>query len=178
MTLKMKKRLLTALSLLIFSAAGGILIWGFCQAPGAEPAGAGESSLASNAKRLLKTSRSSSVTTDKSSTSPAVGLQSFAALWERPLRRPLFDPPPRPQVVAEKKALPPLRARLLATMIEAENSMALLRLSNGEVVFRKVGQPLGAEEPTAKIARIEAGSVSVTREGNETRLLVDGQKSK
>ncbi len=63
-------------------------------------------------------------------------------------------------------------------MIEAENSTAVLRLNSGEVVFRKVGQPLGAEEPTAKIARIEAGSVCVTREGNETRLLVDGQKSK
>ncbi len=75
MTLKMKKRLLTALSLLTFSAAGGILIWGFCQAPGAEPAGASESSLASIANGLLKTTRPSSVTTDKSSTSPAVGLQ-------------------------------------------------------------------------------------------------------
>jgi len=178
MTLKMKKRLLAALSLLTFSAAAGILTWGFCRAPGVQSAGAGESSLASNAKGLPKTSRSSSVTTDNSSTSTAVGSPSFAALWERPLRRPLFDPPPRPQVVAEKRALPPLRARLLATMIEAENSTAVLRLASGEVVFRKVGQPLGAEEPTAKIARIDAGSVCVTREGNETQLLVDGQKSK
>jgi hypothetical protein len=178
MTLKMKKRLLTALSLVTFSAAGGILAWGFCQAPEMEPAVTGESPLASNAKALLKTSRPSSIAVGNSATSQTVGLSSFAAFWERPLRRPLFDPPPRPQVVTEKRALPPLRARLLATMIETDNSTAILRLGSGEVVFRKVGQPLGAEEPMAKIARIEAGSVSVTREGNETRLLVDGQKSK
>ena len=57
-------------------------------------------------------------------------------------------PPPPPKPV-ERKVLPPIRARLLATMIEAENSTAVLRLATGEVVFRKVGQPLGNGESNA-----------------------------
>lgn len=178
MTLKTTKRLLTIASLLIVSAAAGILVWGFRPAEAIEPAETAGPSPASTGKGPPHATRLSSKIVSTNPTPPALGPNSFAALWERPLRRPLFDPPPPTLKVAEKKVPLPIRARLLATMIEPENSTAVLRLASGEVVFRKVGQPLGTDEPNAKIARIEAGSVSVSRNGDETRLLVDGQKSR
>ena len=178
MTLKTTKRLLTLATLLILSAAVGILAWGFAPAAEIEPTEGLGPSLVSADKATKRATRnpSKAVTTDLVASS--IDAANLAAFWERPLRRPLFDPPPPPPKPIEKKVLPPIRARLLATMIEAENSTAVLKLASGEVVFRKVGQPLGTDEPNAKIARIEPGSVSVSRDGDETRLMVDGQKGK
>jgi hypothetical protein len=100
----------------------------------------------------------------------------FEAYWDRPLRRPLFDaPPPAPKHV-EKKPLPPIRAKLLATMIESEDSTAILKLGRGEVVFRKVGEAIGEEDSDAKVAKIEPSFVVVRRGDGETRLTIDGTK--
>jgi hypothetical protein len=101
----------------------------------------------------------------------------FETVWERPLRRALFDPPPPPPKPVEKKILPPLRVKLVATMIESDESTAVLKLAGGEVVFRKVGEMLGGDESDAKISKIEAGAVLVLRGGEECRLLVDGAKT-
>jgi hypothetical protein len=175
MTLKTTKRLLTLASLFVLTAAGAVVVWGFQQTAAIEIVETADPKATATGQArsgLFK----KTVSTDRSS--PILGSDNFASLWERPLRRPLFDPPPPPPRVAERKVPPPIRAHLLATMIEPENSTAILRLASGEVVFRKVGQSLGTDEPNAKIARIEAGSVSVSRDGDETRLLVDGQKSR
>ncbi len=178
MTLKTTKRWLTFASLFILSAAAGILVWGFRPAEAIDSAETGSPSPAPTGNGLPHTTRLSPKAVPINPTSPASRPNNLAALWDRPLRRPLFDPPPPSPKVAEKKMLPPIRAHLLATMIEPPDSTAVLRLGSGEVVFRKVGQPLGTDEPNVKIARIEAGSVSVSRDGDETRLLVDGQKSR
>lgn len=178
MTLKTIKRMLTTASLFVLTAAAGILVWGLRQTSGIDAVETPTPSSVATGKILPRNTGVKNKIMSSSRSIEPLSPNNFASLWERPLRRPLFDPPPPPPKVAEKKVLPPIRAHLLATMIEAENSMAVLRLASGEVVFRKVGQPLGTDEPHAKIARIAAGSVSVSRDGDETRLLVDGQKSR
>jgi hypothetical protein len=64
----------------------------------------------------------------------------------------------------------------LATTIESENSTAMVRLASAQVVFLKVGESFGGEEPSAQIVKIEAGSVLLRRGNEELRLSVDGTK--
>jgi hypothetical protein len=178
MTLSATKRLLTSASLLILLAAMGILVWGFSSPKAGDSLGSHNLAEAANGPHRVKTASTSTNASGTDRTIQLAAAGDLAGLLDRPLRRPLFDPPPPPPKIVEKRVLPPIRTRLLATMIEPDNSTAILKLPNGDVVFRKVGQMLGTDEPTAKIARIEAGSVCVSREGDEIRLLVDGQKSR
>jgi hypothetical protein len=178
MTLNTIKRLLNLATGLMLVAASGILVWGFSSTRANNSFESQNPAETGIGKVRLKRAESSIMTSTTNRASRTSETSDLAALVDRPLRRPLFDPPPPPPKVVEKKVLPPIRARLVATMIEPENSIAVLRLASGGVVFRKVGEPLGTEEPNAKIARIEAGAVCVSREGDETRLVVDGQKSR
>jgi hypothetical protein len=176
MTLKATKRMLALASLALFAASAWVLVWGLTPSTSQEdekPAAAGPQSTAPSSSRPHAATKAV-----PAAPSPLITSANFAATQDRPLRRPLFDPPPPPSVIVQKKALAPIRARLLATMIEAENSTAVLRLASGEVVFRKVGEALGNTEPDAKVARIEPGVVSVSRAGDETRLMVDSVKSR
>jgi hypothetical protein len=177
MTPKTIRRLLTLGSLLMIGASAWILVWGF--GPGAsvtdEVAMPPES--VQTAKTLPDRPGSNNAAGTRVASQPVNGA-SFAGFWDRPLRRPLFDPPPPAPKVVEKRVVAPIRARLLATMIERDNSTAVLRLASGDVVFRKVGDALGTGEPDARIAKIEAGAICVRRAGDETRLLVDGFKGK
>jgi hypothetical protein len=175
MSLNGTRRSLTAASILILMTAAGLLFWGLRPLSAVSP-----SEALNHSPRSSGDSRTQASGTTKAGvnaqTPPSPGIAELAGLLDRPLRRPLFDPPPPPPKIIEKKQLPPIRARLLATMVERDSSTAVLRLATGEVVFRQVGQHLGADEPDVTIARIEAGSISVKRDGDETRLLVDGQK--
>jgi hypothetical protein len=178
MTLSATKRWLTLASFLLLLSAMGILVWGFSSPKAADSSESHNLADAANGPHRVKTASTSANASGTNRTIRLAAAGDLAGLLDRPLRRPLFDPPPPPAKIVEKRILPPIRARLLATMIEPDNSTAILKLANGEVVFRKVGQMLGTDEPTAKIARIEAGSVCVSREGDEMHLLVDGQKSR
>lgn len=92
------------------------------------------------------------------------------AVWKRILRKPLFDPPlpPSPEIV--KVELPPIRARLLGTILEPGNSQAMIELASGSVEFRTVGQSLGADDGDAQIIEISASAVKVKR-GEELSTL-------
>jgi hypothetical protein len=179
MTVNSTRRMLTLVSLIVLFVAAGTLVWGFTSTGiGSEESTNGPS--APVGKKVSSKSRNTK--SANSATAPSVlknsGRTDFTAIWERPLRRPLFDLPPPPPQVIQKIPPAPIRARLLATMIEPENSTAVLRLASGAVVFRKVGDELGTDEPNVKIAKIDPGSVSVRRGDDETRLVVDGVKSK
>lgn len=101
--------------------------------------------------------------------------ESFASTWERPLRRALYDPPPPPKPPPpEKKPPPPVRATLMATMIETDQSMAMLRLGNGDVVFRKAGDQVSPDDETAVIAEIKPGLVVVHQGEHVTELKLNG----
>ena len=97
----------------------------------------------------------------------------FQPLLVKRLRQPLYDPPPPPPQVVETPPPQPLQARLLATMIESNNSMAMLDVG-GRVEFRKVGDVIGAADADARIAQIESGSVVVSRGEEMITLTVDG----
>jgi len=168
MTLKSKKRLLSAGSLALTCAAIGVLVWGFSTAapPDAEQRAA---------PRTVAGKARGHAAKSPASAEPVISRGSFEGIWDRPLRRPLFDPPPPPAVV-QKNPPPPLHVQLLATMVESESAAALLKLSNGEVVFRKVGEVLGADYPQARIAKIEPGTVCVRRGQEEAHLQIDDLK--
>jgi hypothetical protein len=176
MTLKATKRLLMLGTLTLAGGSACILIWGM------GPTFSAPDDKALSLEPVHTASKASNNRTPNKLVarvdSQPVTDTSFAAIWDRPLRRALFDPPPPPPRIVEKRVLPPIRAKLLATMIERDNSTAVLRLMSGEVVFRKVGDALGRGDPDATVARIEAGTVCVSRAGGETRLVIDGLKSK
>jgi hypothetical protein len=177
MTPKTIKRLLTLGSLLLIGASAWILVWGF----GPNASVTDDTVMSPESVYAAKTPPDRRASDKPAGTrvgSRPVTAVDFAAVWDRPLRKPLFDPPPPAPKVVEKRVLPPIRARLLATMIERDNSTAVLQLASGEVVFRKVGDVLGTAEPDARIAQIEAGAICVRRTGDETRLVVDGFKGK
>lgn len=58
--------------------------------------------------------------------------------WSRPLRRPLYDPPPKKEE-KPKFVPPPLKVKLLGTIMEPGNAQAILMTSNGEVVMQRAG---------------------------------------
>jgi hypothetical protein len=95
-------------------------------------------------------------------------------LWKKPLRRPIFDPPPPPPPEVVKKELPPIRAKLLGTILEPGNSQAMIAQPGGAVEFRTVGQPLGPQDDTATIVEITAVTVRVKRGEELTTLTVEG----
>jgi hypothetical protein len=176
MRLKTTKRLMNLASLVVLSAAGAVGYWGMMPessidfgAP-AEAGAAHQDKLTTNEPKAAETKPPAAATGGSSGASLAMDSG-------RALRRPLFDPPP-PAPIVVKAAPQPLRALLLATVIEAENSTAMIKLAKGEVVFRKVGESLGPEEPSAVIAKIETGTISVRRGQEELRLSVEGMNGK
>jgi hypothetical protein len=164
MRLKTTKGLLNLASLGILASACGVGYWGL--RPGSE----GDSTAAT---------ATDAPTSENANKPPAPliarvgGTASAPANWARPLRRPLFDPPPVVAVVV-KPPPQPLRVKLLATMVEPENSTAMLKHANGKVVFCKVGDTLGADEAGTEILKIETGSISLRRGQEHLRLTVEG----
>lgn len=115
---------------------------------------------------------------DRATATPApraLSKEDFEPHWNRPLRKPLFDPPPPPPPVVEKPPPRPITAKLLATMIEPGSSVAMLQLANGEVVFRKTGETLGGEDQDATITEIVSGTVKVDRANEPAVLVIEGQ---
>ena len=110
-------------------------------------------------------------TVDSETSHPAIAADE--ALWKRQLRRPLFDPPPPPPPEVVKAELPPIRARLLGTILEQGNSQAMLFLPSGAVEFRTIGQSLGADDGEAMVVEISAANVKVKRGEELTTLSVE-----
>jgi hypothetical protein len=178
MRLKTTKRLLNLASLALLGTSGAVGYWGMTPASRIDfesptsDAPAPKTGLTVNELGKAKTG------TPVSSPPMAGAGSGIATNWGRAMRRPIFDPPPPAPVVVAKAPPQPIRARLLATLIEAENSMAMLKLASGQVVFRKVGESLGADEPSVEISKIETGSISIRRGNEEMRLSVEGTNGK
>jgi len=178
MRLKTTKRLLNLASLALLGTSGAVGYWGMMpvsridfEAPtGDAPA----------LKTGLTVDEAGKAKTGSPVSAPPTGVAGsvVAINWGRAMRRPLFDPPPPAPMVVAKTPPQPIRARLLATLIEAENSMAMLKLASGQVVFRKVGESLGVDEPSVEIWKIETGAISVHRGKEEIRLSVEGTNGK
>ena len=167
MTLRSKKRLLIMAAVLLTACGIGALALSFVEWPmkSADVQPPRYSSIAMTQQSEIPTE----------SQARKISAQDLQAYWQRPLRRVLFDPPPPPPKVVEKPPPRPVTTRLLATMIEPGNTMAMLQLSTGEVIFRKVGDELGANDADVKITAIEEGAVKVIRQNDETKLSIAGQ---
>jgi hypothetical protein len=96
----------------------------------------------------------------------------FAALWDHPLRRVLYDPPPpKPEV----KQLPPLRLELLGTILEPLNSMAIIRSEQGTIEYKRVGDVVGPGESPANVVEIGSESIIVERAAERITLGVQSK---
>jgi hypothetical protein len=98
--------------------------------------------------------------------------QDFAKLYQRPLRRPLYDPPPPKPVVQQP---PALRVELLGTILEEANSMAIVRSEKGDVQYKGVGDAVGPAGATANIVEIGSNSIIVEREKQRITLNVQSK---
>jgi hypothetical protein len=99
--------------------------------------------------------------------------EDFAQLCDRPLRRPLYDPPPpKPEV----RQLPPLQVELLGTILEGENSMAILRSEQGQVEYRRKGDSVGPADSPAKLVEIQGDAVLLDRAEERITLKVNSER--
>jgi hypothetical protein len=177
MRLKTTKRLLNLCSLLVLGASGAVGYWGTLPISGIDDEPATSETTSSTASLTGRTTSLAGRTKTPGMAMPGAGPIGATTNWARPLRRPLFDPPPPVRVVA-KPVPQPLRVKLLATVIEDENTTAMLRLASGQVVFRKVGESLAPDDPNAAIDKIEIGAISVHRGEEKLRVSVEGTNGK
>jgi hypothetical protein len=99
--------------------------------------------------------------------------EDFAQLCNQPLRRVLYDPPPpKPEV----RELPPLDIELLGTILEGENSMAMVRSQQGQVEYKRTGDSLGPTEAPANILEITGDAIVLERSGERVTLKVRGSE--
>ncbi len=167
MSPRTKRQLIMAAILCVWTAAGLVLYWGWM-----EPTPL-------RAQDTVRRERSESGAAEFPPAGEAesrVTVESFAGLWDRPLRRVLYDPPPPPKPKPPPPKPPPrIQARLLATMIEADTKTAMLQLNGGQVVFRKIGDVVSPENESATIADIQPGKVVIRQEEHESEYIVEGQ---
>lgn len=139
------------------AGAGTVIAWG------ARPASI-TPAVPTNAAPRAATTRVPSASGERAPTR-----EDFAQLWDRPLRRALYDPPPPKAVVRE---LPPLNVELLGTIIEAENSMAIVRTEQGRVEYKRVGESIGPTDSPASVVEIGPEEIVVERSAERISLHV------
>lgn len=96
-------------------------------------------------------------------------LDEFAPLWERPIGRPLQDPPaeakpakknrqPRKRVKQSSK----LNLRLIGTVLESGKSMAILSDAEGNILLGAKGQTLHTAAGSVEVESIELDQVKLS----------------
>lgn len=159
--LRIQKLLLSVATVVCMAASVVVGIWG-AQAPDVP---------SFSAKEAAENSSPPLSEVEEQGTGPAKG--DFAQLCELPLRRPLYDPPPP---APEVRQLPPLRVELLGTILEGENSMAILRSDEGQVEYRRQGDSVGPVDCPAKLVEIQGDAVVLDRENERVTLRVQGSE--
>lgn len=91
----------------------------------------------------------------------------FRAHWSLDLHRPLHDPPPPRQ--AAPTGPPPLRLRLVGTVIEPGHAQAIVRTADGEIAFKREGDTADG----ARIERIEETRIEVTYHDERIALSIE-----
>ena len=99
--------------------------------------------------------------------------EDFAELCGRPLRRALYDPPPP---APEVKLLPPIQIELLGTIIEAQNSIAMVKSAQGNTEYKRVGDAIGPQESPAQLVEIRGDSIILERAGDRLTFQVRGRE--
>lgn len=94
--------------------------------------------------------------------------------WQRRLRRPLYDPPPKPKVVVKKKPRP-IPVKVTGTILEAENSQAFVKMANGSVELRRVGDQVTNDPLDGLVSQITASGIVIKRGEEEIPLNIDNR---
>lgn len=124
-----------------------------------------------NSNKVVRRVSASDQTLKESSAST---LENFKPLLAIRLRRPLFDPPPPVIKPPPKKKLPPLRVKLLLTMIDDNSKTAMFMTARGDTLFLQAGQKIGNSDMPAEILEIHSQHV-ILRYGDEKKTLtIDG----
>jgi len=103
--------------------------------------------------------------TDRPAVKP---LSSYAAIYSRDVRQPLYDPEPK-RVVKVKKPEPTLRLKVTGTVVETGASYAFLRTARGEDRMASVGEVID----DATLLAITPEGVTVRFHGREIELTMD-----
>lgn len=105
----------------------------------------------------------------------AVTVAQFKPYWDQPLRRPLYDPPPKPAAkqVPIKKQIPSLQ--LVGTIVEPGRSVAIVKMGSDKLQLKRVGESLGPKGDDCLVESVDSDSI-VVRRGSE--LLSVSMKTK
>ena len=160
MKLRTRKRLLNVSSLGCILAAGWVVLAAYTAAPPVVESVTPKKGKARDAEAVPP--------------SPLKTVSVSQPGWRRQLRQPLYDPPPRPKVVVKKKPRP-ITVKLTGTVLEPKNSQAFLRLANGSVALKKVGDQVTDDPRDGQITQITASEIVIKREDDEVRLRVDSR---
>lgn len=138
---------------------GTIAVWanGF-QSPGISQSKVGSSVEDRTSRKPDANSRATTAS------GPIPALNDFRGLWDKPIRRTLYDPPPPPPPAAIPP--PPLRLKLLGTVLESGRSEAILMTTNGEVKMLRAG----AVVDNATVLTIGDAQITVHYHGQEITL--------
>jgi type II secretory pathway component PulC len=106
----------------------------------------------------------------------------------RQLRRPLYDPPappparppkpPTPVVAPAARPSPQLDVTLVGTIIEAENSLAILADSTGKFDVKGVGESLELSTEGITVQGIESEQVTLQYQGRRSTVTLDRSRKK
>ena len=103
----------------------------------------------------------------------------------RSLRRPLFDPPPQPPTPAPKPApkvverptpppsIPKLDVTLVGTIIQPEQSLAIVADALGEFDVKGIGESLELSPQGITVERIESERVTLRYQGRQSTIELD-----
>ncbi len=101
-------------------------------------------------------------------------LAHFAIIYERSLRKPLFDAPPPTPLAAPPPPAPKLTVTLTGTVIEPGNTYALFKDQGESVKLVGVGETIAG----AEVLQITEGSATVRFNGQEMTLTVAKPKER
>jgi type II secretory pathway component PulC len=111
---------------------------------------------------------------------PKLSLKQFEPFWQKQIRRPLYDPPPKTattqQAVVEKRSPP--NVKLLGVAVEANHSLAMFLNSRGSIEVKGIGDILGDNGNDPQIVAIENQRVMLRYQGETLTLALEGDKGK
>lgn len=110
--------------------------------------------------------------------SPNADLAISAAVTKRKLRQPLHDPEPTPPAppkptpppAPRPKPAPKLTLSLVGTIIEANNSLAIIADADGQFDVKGIGETLEILPAGIVITKIQAEQVTLSHQGKKTIL--------
>lgn len=98
-------------------------------------------------------------------------LAALQRLARKDLRQRLFDPPPEPKPVIPPK--PPPSIRLLGTIVNADNSQAMISGPGGKTELKRIGDTVGEAGNSAVITDILTDHIKVEHENNILDVFID-----